>query len=611
MKFTLANETTVTEFGFFPYGDVKHDPLEYDVFRCDEQEICDSINPPPPSPPSAPHPHLLRLTPTSPYHPPPPSPPPPGSSPPPGRHNGIRHNPQSCTEMLASCNATVGHTTEQTCGGWGGTTVGTYWGMRIRSTGGMLDEFIGNKAPWDGCAASLASYWVRITVAAEQVVATTGVVNYGDTTHDVLEYELHVCAGASTLVTSAEFESDCSWVHTCSATVGQSNEQLCDGWVASNAGAFWALKITATGGGTPWIREINLYGDVSATFQSDVSTAATVPTDQVTVSTASMTTRRRLLLEAPMSAEARHLLATCSGTCLSTTISIIWFASGSPHATTRPAAWAQRARGRMPPALVAQFHVLSAASLDGSRNETVQPSVGSRHCGMRLSNPQPVSCSLAAERGRPAESLGGRGADPNTAALLLMNSPSDIFKQSASFVLRTATVVTGNVMSWGAISVSTPSFPSPPPNPPPAPPACTVDPCYPGVACQSTNDFELAPEGWICGECPSGLDGNGIGELGCDDVDECNVTPNGGCDNVTACVNDFGGFHCTECPTGTSGTGLLGCVDDNECLQSNGGCAPGMPTSPRRNGERTWANPSLACMTGFQNHSRVHVVWRE
>ncbi|KAK3283826.1 hypothetical protein CYMTET_8492 [Cymbomonas tetramitiformis] len=250
--------------------------------------------------------------------------------------------------MLASCNATVGHTTEQTCGGWGGTTVGTYWGMRIRSTGGMLDEFIGNKgfllflplhlpsalylithyslthitfhhhlsppsipipttimfppslllpsppatglknansrdavetncvdgdasllvdgdnatsaAPWDGCAASLASYWVRITVAAEQVVATTGVVNYGDTTHDVLEYELHVCAGASTLVTSAEFESDCSWVHTCSATVGQSNEQLCDGWVASNAGAFWALKITATGGGTPWIREINLYG---------------------------------------------------------------------------------------------------------------------------------------------------------------------------------------------------------------------------------------------------------------------------------------------------------------------------------------------------------------
>ncbi|KAK3283827.1 hypothetical protein CYMTET_8493 [Cymbomonas tetramitiformis] len=342
-----------------------------------------------------------------------------------------------------------------------------------------------------------------------------------------------------------------------------------------------AILVTAALDATFYFSDLNeddWTSDVSATFQSDVSTAATVPTDQVTVSTASMTTRRRLLLEAPMSAEARHLLATCSGTCLSTTISIIWFASGSPHATTRPAAWAQRARGRMPPALVAQFHVLSAASLDGSRNETVQPSVGSRHCGMRLSNPQPVSCSLAAERGRPAESLGfealaqGAGGLTNTAALLLMNSPSDIFKQSASFVLRTATVVTGNVMSWGAISVSTPSFPSPPPNPPPAPPACTVDPCYPGVACQSTNDFELAPEGWICGECPSGLDGNGIGELGCDDVDECNVTPNGGCDNVTACVNDFGGFHCTECPTGTSGTGLLGCVDDNECLQSNGGC---------------------------------------
>ncbi|KAK3273214.1 hypothetical protein CYMTET_18539 [Cymbomonas tetramitiformis] len=162
--------------------------------------------------------------------------------------------------------------------------------------------------------------------------------------------------------------------------------------------------------------------------------------------------------------------------------------------------------------------------------------------------------------------------NPDDFVLAVMNNPSSLFASSNSFALRSADVNTGGVMSSGGITVSTPSYPPPPPLPPPPPPACSVDPCYPGVECYNSELSDLAPEGWTCGACISGYEGSGIGDAGCADVDECSATPNGGCHNLTSCVNSIGSFTCTDCPPGTSGTGLQGCSDDDECLVNNGGC---------------------------------------
>ncbi|KAK3256819.1 hypothetical protein CYMTET_34070 [Cymbomonas tetramitiformis] len=164
------------------------------------------------------------------------------------------------------------------------------------------------------------------------------------------------------------------------------------------------------------------------------------------------------------------------------------------------------------------------------------------------------------------------GASPDDFALTVMNDPSKIFENSQSYALSVATVATGRIMSSGGITVSTPSYPPPPPLPPPPPPACNVDPCFPGVDCANSEVTDEAPFGWTCMGCPSGYEGDSVGDFGCEDINECVVTWNGGCDNSTSCINEVGGFYCTPCPSGTSGTGLVGCTDDNECLIANGGC---------------------------------------
>lgn len=96
-----------------------------------------------------------------------------------------------------------------------------------------------------------------------------------------------------------------------------------------------------------------------------------------------------------------------------------------------------------------------------------------------------------------------------------------------------------------------------------------------------------------CGPCPAHYTGTGNQPGGCVAINYC-LTNNGGCSNLTLCVNDPGvGPMCGNCPSGYTGNGATGCKDINglslftnptlisfvglicsECLTNNGGCDP-------------------------------------
>jgi hypothetical protein len=59
----------------------------------------------------------------------------------------------------------------------------------------------------------------------------------------------------------------------------------------------------------------------------------------------------------------------------------------------------------------------------------------------------------------------------------------------------------------------------------------------------------------------------------CLDVDEC-VEENHECDPLTDCVNEEGGYGCTDCPLAYTGNGLEGCVDVDECEEGLYECDP-------------------------------------
>ncbi|KAK3254618.1 hypothetical protein CYMTET_36172, partial [Cymbomonas tetramitiformis] len=101
IKFTISQHETMLSVGLMPYGDRIHDVIDYDVFRCDAQPITSA--------------HPISA---------------------------------SCTELMKQCNATIGQTSEQTCEGWGPRTVGPDFGLRIRSTGGMVDPFLPHGLPY-------------------------------------------------------------------------------------------------------------------------------------------------------------------------------------------------------------------------------------------------------------------------------------------------------------------------------------------------------------------------------------------------------------------------------------------------------------------------------
>ncbi len=58
-------------------------------------------------------------------------------------------------------------------------------------------------------------------------------------------------------------------------------------------------------------------------------------------------------------------------------------------------------------------------------------------------------------------------------------------------------------------------------------------------------------------------------DKGCVDINEC-LQSNGECDPLTKCTNTVGNRQCGACPTDYLGDGYLGCKDVNECATT--GC---------------------------------------
>jgi hypothetical protein len=96
---------------------------------------------------------------------------------------------------------------------------------------------------------------------------------------------------------------------------------------------------------------------------------------------------------------------------------------------------------------------------------------------------------------------------------------------------------------------------------------CANSPCFAGVLC---TDAAPPEEGFTCGSCPVGYEGDGVT---CTDVDEC-AANNGGCLDGTTCTNTPGGRTCGACPAGYKGSGETGCTLMSACVTNNGGCDP-------------------------------------
>ena len=74
----------------------------------------------------------------------------------------------------------------------------------------------------------------------------------------------------------------------------------------------------------------------------------------------------------------------------------------------------------------------------------------------------------------------------------------------------------------------------------------TKDPCHQEAVCKNTIGS------YNC-TCKNGYEGDGVGEVGCQDINECLMTRNGGCHIPHAiCLNTDGSFTC-KCKPGFSG----------------------------------------------------------
>ncbi|KAK3239484.1 hypothetical protein CYMTET_50593 [Cymbomonas tetramitiformis] len=136
------------------------------------------------------------------------------------------------------------------------------------------------------CATGSNDWWIKISLAAEQVVEAVGFFQHGGIIHDVLSYDFYICsprpglgvdpdlqnsANGHYLTAADEIARSCTTkLQTCSATnsISIADEQTCQGWGSATVGQHWALHITSLGrgvhssitAGEPRIREINLYG---------------------------------------------------------------------------------------------------------------------------------------------------------------------------------------------------------------------------------------------------------------------------------------------------------------------------------------------------------------
>ena len=95
--------------------------------------------------------------------------------------------------------------------------------------------------------------------------------------------------------------------------------------------------------------------------------------------------------------------------------------------------------------------------------------------------------------------------------------------------------------------------------------------CIPSPRLRTCEDInECATDNGGCGDATRFQCINGSGRAAvCGDIDEC-ATANGGCDPLSACTNANGSYSCGSCPEGYVGTGLSGCIDIDECADSDG-----------------------------------------
>ncbi|XP_078619241.1 mucin-like protein [Branchiostoma floridae x Branchiostoma japonicum] len=114
--------------------------------------------------------------------------------------------------------------------------------------------------------------------------------------------------------------------------------------------------------------------------------------------------------------------------------------------------------------------------------------------------------------------------------------------------------------------------------------AANFDPCFPGVNCT-----DLPPpadvDGYECGECPTGYQGNGTI---CQDVDECETEEGLHCQQI--CRNNIGNFTC-DCHPGyhISDNGFE-CNDIDECS---------LPSNCSQSCNNTDGSYNCSCWDGF------------
>jgi len=112
---------------------------------------------------------------------------------------------------------------------------------------------------------------------------------------------------------------------------------------------------------------------------------------------------------------------------------------------------------------------------------------------------------------------------------------------------------------------------------------------------------------YSCGACPSGYSISGL--LDCVDIDECNTgTHTCSLNPVRPCINTNGTYSCGSCPSGYAPTDAFNCADINECITGNHLCQKVPVARTCRNGEGNYSCdpcPSLYEDSGPYNCSLI------
>ncbi|CAH1245436.1 SCUBE1 [Branchiostoma lanceolatum] len=113
------------------------------------------------------------------------------------------------------------------------------------------------------------------------------------------------------------------------------------------------------------------------------------------------------------------------------------------------------------------------------------------------------------------------------------------------------------------------------------------DPCFPGVPCTDLPPPAGMEDGFTCGDCPPGYEGNGTS---CQDIDECELEEATLCQQM--CVNYVGNFTC-DCQEGYKlAEDGRSCADLDECA---------LPNNCSQRCENTNGSYTCGCFAGFSS----------